>query len=121
MDLTSAASSTTDYFYTGVVVLVISSLLSAAAAAVFIWDKMRTKPPLHETYLSKQDFLRHEEANRLEGVRLDGEIKSIRSYNAKTTREIFDEIRKMNTSINKELQDINKSVGRLEGELKKKD
>ena len=134
MDINSISPET---IYLGIVVVALSTLLSTAATVVFIWDKFRRKPSIDETlnkdFLTKEEFkehikceraefLRHEDHNKSEfkqlHEKLQNDIQVLRSYNAKTTKGIFEELRRMSTSFNKEFQDINKSLGRLEGEIK---
>jgi|GEM_PF-2138997 hypothetical protein len=119
----------------GIFVVCAAFLANAiAAVATVIWviiKIFRRNPPIDQTlkdYIAREEFQRHIEAdreefrkhaadNRDDFKRHDEEIKSMRTYNAKTTREIFDELRRMNAGFNKELQDLNKSVSRIEGEI----
>lgn len=121
----------------------LANAIAAVATVIWVGVKIfRRNPPIDQTlkeYISREEFQRHVDADRLEFKRHieadreefrkhaddnrddfkrhDEEIKSMRTYNAKTTREIFDELRRMNTGFNKELQDLNKSVSRIEGEI----
>lgn len=128
MDVSSVS---VEYIYMGIFVLTLGALLGIISSAVSIWHKLKRTPPIDEVlrsnYITRSEFNQHiaearEHFNRLEDDinRLENDIKSMRSYNAKTTRELFDEIRRMSQSFNKELQDINKAIGSIEGYLSNK-
>lgn len=109
----------------GVFVCVLMFLINGLTGVAIIINTFKRKPSIDETlrkyYVSHEEFEQHVNTERDEFRRHEDEIKSIRSYNAKTTREIFDELRRMNTGFNRELQDINKAIGRIEGILEKKE
>ena len=119
MDVNSVSP---EIIYVGVVFMALGAIISVIRNAAGIWDIYRRKPAIDETlrkdFLCRNDFELHEARNDREFAKLQEDIRAMRSYNAKTTREIFEEIRKLNTTVNKEFQDFNKSIGRIEGEIK---
>ncbi|WYJ06563.1 hypothetical protein P3B99_004960 [Opitutia bacterium KCR 482] len=38
-------------------------------------------------------------------------------YTAKSNQAIFDELRRLSDGVNRELQDLNKAIGRIEGKI----
>ena len=112
---------TPEYVHTGILVVTLCTLLGGAYCVVSIWDKVRRKPTIEQTLLS--DYISREEYKHSIGeirddiARIESDLKTQRSYTAKITREIFDELRKINASLNKELQGMNRSLGEIEGKL----
>lgn len=104
----------------GVFILCVSFFIQMAVGIVHIINAFRRKPSIDQTlrgYVTQAEFEHHILEETEDFKRIEGDIKTIRSYNAKTTREIFDELRRMNTGFNKELQDLNKAIGRIEGTI----
>ena len=124
-----AATIDPQYIYTGIIVVSLGVLLGIGSSAATIYYCVFKRTPsigeslktledkLRRDFVTRTEFDKHATDNKDDFVRHDGEIRAMRSYNAKTTREIFEELRKMNASFNKEFQDINKAIGRIEGAL----
>lgn len=120
---------TPDYVNVGIFIMVLILLLNGLSAAANVYQKVFKRTPtvdqslglLRKELVSRDEFNRHISADESAHNQFRDDLARQRSYTAKTTREIFDELRKMNTSLNKELQDVNKSIGRLEGKIEHKD
>ena len=111
---------TPEYVHTGILVVTLCTLLGGAYCVVSIWDKVRRKPTIEQTlsgFISREEYRQNISEIRDDIARIENDLKTQRSYTAKTTREIFDELRKINASLNKELQGMNRSLGEIEGKL----
>ncbi|MBE6413213.1 MAG: hypothetical protein E7035_01510 [Verrucomicrobiaceae bacterium] len=112
--------SSPDAVQIGIFVMCVAFFVNIAVGIVHIINTFRRKPSIDQTlrsYVTHAEFEHHILEENEDFKRIEGDIKTIRSYNAKTTREIFDELRKMNAGFNKEFQDINKAIGRIEGTI----
>lgn len=118
--------------------LVFASLVSIAGFAhicINIWFKLKRRPSIDETLKdipSKHDLKATEDRLRADIDEVDqrctDEIRRMRSYNSRTSSEIFDLIRSehdkyeeslktFSNATNRELNTLSKEVGKLTGHL----
>lgn len=88
-------------------------VVSILSNVVSIWHRNKRQPPI-EQYVDR-------ELSRLEGrmdsrlSQLTNDVASMRSYNAKNSRELHERIEALGKTISASLNDIHRSIGRIEG------
>lgn len=140
MDFTDLPPFLVSALVAGLVLAALASLAGFAYLCICIWDKLKQKPTLQEALKdvpTKGDLKATEDRLRADIDEVDErtteEIRRMRSYNSRTTGEIFDLIRNQNTkaeelsrlqndsfsktitSVNRELNTLSKEVGKLSG------
>ncbi len=105
----------------GVFVLCASIIIQIVGGVFYIVNACRRKPSIDETL--RRDYVRRTEFEKLAADcrddfrRIDSDIPSQRAYTAKSNQAIFDELRRLSDGVNRELQDLNKAIGRIEGKI----
>jgi hypothetical protein len=98
----------------------LATVLSLLVAVVTIWDKTRRKPPAHEVLAAFR-----EEASRIFATQADlkaldarivGELHQLRSERRDSVRELFAQLDTLQKSTSAGFRDMERALGRLEGQ-----
>lgn len=93
-------------------VLGIGTLLGLGYLSVSIWSMLRQQPPAHDVYATKPELLAME-------TRLTNQITTVAEERSEATKDIHSKIDRemgaMRATLASGLNDMNRSIGRLEG------
>jgi len=96
---------------------VLITLLGSAYLIIAIWNMLRTQPPVSAVYATKEELAAVD-------TRLMAEIREIQIARQKSVKDLHDKFdlnfRAIQTTLATGMQDINRSVGQLEGSAKMK-
>lgn len=95
---------------------IVGVLLGGAVAAVNIWDKLRRKPAIDETFARRAELIDVEDRMVKAIERLEERLSTqIDGVDKQAVPKIYDRIQQLETTLQNVLRDLTHSLGRMEG------
>ena len=114
-DMTLPAEEISSLVFFAKVVLSIGTLLGLVWSGISIWNMVRRDPSADQTFATKEDLAAVD-------ARLWGEITKIQNDRKQSVKDLHDKFdhnfRTIEATLSRGMQDINRSIGQLEGSAK---
>lgn len=89
-------------------------LVQIAGGVVTIWYRVKRRPPVEQTFATKEELRLHAEAQEVERIRMERRIQEITEDRKRNVAILHEKIDRLSTSIQMTFMDIARDLGRFE-------